>query len=438
MKHLLTVVMALGLFVCWADLNHVHAEDDFEEDALAAAIRARAPEPSERAARAAGVWLPDISVVIDMIYFRDDTREGVPHLREEIAGFGHSHDDDGHHHGLEQGFNIRELELGFTAEVDPYFRAWTILGIDLDHVDVEEAVIQTTSLPYGLMLSGGRLLSGIGRINRQHPHFWDFVDQPLVYELLLGDEGLQENGLQLTWLAPTPFYLLFGTEALQGDNELMFRHIGGDNLPRKAGPRLFTGFLKTGPDLGDHHALQLGLSYATGYHQEAHDGSADGAYDHWLHGRSHLWGVDCVYKYYAHGYHGHGDVVLQAEYFHRKKDLEVRRHDLNPGVVGRDRIEEQDGYYLQGLYGIAPRWRVGARWEEVGLTNTIRRPNGVKSSYGTSNRASTMVDWWLTEFSMLRMQVGHGNYSTDHGRKSAWEFALQWQVTFGEHAAHDF
>jgi hypothetical protein len=43
-----------------------------------------------------------------------------------------------------------------------------------------------------------------------------------VYKVFLGDDGLKEKGVQLNWLAPTPFYLLFGVEVLQGENEQSF------------------------------------------------------------------------------------------------------------------------------------------------------------------------------------------------------------------------
>ena len=141
-------------------------------------------------------------MVVDAFYYHEDSDEGMAHLKEEISGFGHSHGDGhdhGHDHGaVENGFNLRHIELGLSAEVDPYFRAWTTLAIDDGESEIEEAVMQTTSLPGGLTLSGGKLLSGIGRINRQHSHNWDFYDQPLAYEMLLGSYYLQEKGIQAT------------------------------------------------------------------------------------------------------------------------------------------------------------------------------------------------------------------------------------------------
>jgi hypothetical protein len=50
-------------------------------------------------------------------------------------------------------------------------------------------------------MRGGKFLSGIGYLNSQHPHTWDFVDQNLAYGTLLGDHGLMDTGLQLGWTA---------------------------------------------------------------------------------------------------------------------------------------------------------------------------------------------------------------------------------------------
>ena len=382
----------------------------------------------------------DASVVIDAYYHRDDSREGMSHLKEHISGFGHHHHGHGHQHGvIENGFNLRHIELGLSAAVDPYFTAWTTLAFEHhEGVEVEEAVIQTTNLPWNLTLSAGRFMSGIGRLNRQHSHNWDFIDTPLVYEKLFGGHGVTETGLQLTWLAPTPFYLLFGMEAANGENELLSNSIGGDELPDHDGPRLWTAFMKVSPNLGPRHDLQLGLSWLNARNQEQHDEDHDDLPDLWLDGYSQVYGVDFVYKYNAQRAHGHGDFTLQAEYFHRKKSLQVENSLLANDLIGHHRLDWQDGYYLQAAYGILPRWRLGLRWEEVGLRNESSFPDGQDADFGTSNRATAMLDWKLSEFSLLRLQAGRSNYHTEEGRQKAWELGLQIQVTIGEHKAHDF
>jgi hypothetical protein len=370
----------------------------------------------------------DLSVVLDMNVYHDTSAEGVGHLRQHLRGFHHRHDEEeSHEHGFEDGFNLRHVELGFSAEVDPYFRAWTVVAVDEDGAELEEAVLQTTALPYGFTLSGGKFKSGIGRLNRQHSHDWDFIDQPLVYDLFFGDHGLTEKGAQLTWLAPTPFYLLFGAEALTGDNGPSFAAGDADALPSHAAPRLWTGFVKTGPDLGPDHALQFGLSVLGGRHQLVH------ADDECADGDTAIFGADFVYKYDAKRAHGHGDFILQGEYFYR--DMDLAGADNWAGAPWR---AKQDGYYVQGLYGILPRWRVGLRWDQLGLTNDVYTPEDGELATDSSCRLAGMLDLKLSEFSLLRAQAGRGGYDTGEGRENAWEFALQWQVTFGKHTAHDF
>jgi len=382
---------------------------------------------------------PDISAIVDMFYHADDSKEGISHILSEMSGFGHVHrGEDHHHHGPDEGFNLRHLELQCSADVDPYFKGAAIAAIDLESAEMEEAVIETTCLPWGFKLKGGKFFSDFGYINAQHSHQWDFTDQPLIYQLALGPHGLNDKGLQLSWLAPTPFYLLTGIEAFQGDNEQMFNYMGEEPLPTHDGPRLGVGWLKVGPNLPGNHALQFGVFGARGKHQEAHDGNADGTEDHWLDGHSTFWGGDAVYKYNAPHPHGQGDVILQGEYFNRRKDLELVGHDLMPQWVGNSRIDDQDGYYVQAVYGFLPRWRAGVRWEQVGLMNTSELPDGTNENYGSSYRTGPMLDFTPSEFSRIRIQANRGAYETANGRENVTELYVQWMISIGAHGAHKF
>ncbi|MFH1060013.1 MAG: porin [Pseudomonadota bacterium] len=401
---------------------------------------APAPEGASAWSRAVQKLNPDLSVILDTFYYNNDTNEDSAHLLSGIKGFGdvHNHGDGGHsHEGAKKGFNLRHVELQFSAQVDPYFKGWATVAVDDDATELEEAVIQTTALPYGLKLQAGKFFSGLGRLNSQHSHEWDFVDQPLNYRLLLGDHNLLDKGVQASWLAPLPFHLLFGVEAFQGDNESSFQYLGED-LPEKDGPRLWVGWLKYAPNLGGRHGLQLGASLAYGVHQEAHDGDGDGVNDHFLDGHSTLYGLDAVYKYKGGGAHGQGDVVVQGEYLYRRKDLDLYRHDLLPELAGNDRRDEQDGFYLQGVYGFLPRWRAGLRWDQVGLINEGHSPTGAAYDYDASSRYSAMLDFSPTEFSRIRVQASRGNFALDDGDQDFWEFFVQLQVSLGTHGAHKF
>ena len=176
MKRLAMFWFALALVVVTISAAHSFAHDnawqgESGEESLYEVIKSKVKETDDSNRFVHGLDL-DASVVIDTFYYHDDTDKGMAHVKEEILGFGHSHGGEDHDHSVvENGFNLRHIELGLSAEVDPYFRAWTTLAIEDGNSEIEEAVIQTTSLPYGLTLSGGKFYSGIGRINRQHSQY---------------------------------------------------------------------------------------------------------------------------------------------------------------------------------------------------------------------------------------------------------------------------
>ena len=61
-----------------------------------------------------------------------------------------------------------------------------------------------------------------------------------------------------------------------------------------------------------------------------------------------------------------------------------------------------------------------------------------EEDYGSSDRLAAMIDWKASEFSLVRLQSAYVDFETNEGDETAWEIALQWQVTFGKHAAHNF
>jgi hypothetical protein len=81
---------------------------------------------------------------------------------------------------------------------------------------VEEAFIQTLGLGYGFSLKAGRFFCGIGYIKEQHPRSWDFVDAPLAQRAFLGGNNNGDDGVQLKWVAPAPFFPELGAEAGRG------------------------------------------------------------------------------------------------------------------------------------------------------------------------------------------------------------------------------
>ncbi|HSG65634.1 MAG TPA: porin, partial [Gammaproteobacteria bacterium] len=145
---------------------------------------------------------PQLSVILDGGYYRDEVGgEAYTFLGEAAQPSHPGHDEDAHGHeaAISNGFNLRTAELAFSAAVDPYFDATVYLALEAGgEIEIEEAWFATRGLPSGLRLKAGKFLSDIGYLNNKHPHRWDFADQNLAYENLLGGHGLQDTGLQLT------------------------------------------------------------------------------------------------------------------------------------------------------------------------------------------------------------------------------------------------
>ncbi|MFN2349349.1 MAG: zinc-regulated TonB-dependent outer membrane receptor [Thioalkalivibrio sp.] len=384
-----------------------------------------------------------LSLILEGIYF-NELREG----HRDPAGFGgHEHGDDhdhGHGDGYDEGFNMGHSELVIEGRLGEFMEGVLNLGFTDSDLEVEEAYLRTRSLPAGFQIKAGKFFSDVGYINSSHPHSWDFVDRPLVNEYLFGDHGLQEIGVQATWLAPTRTYTRLGLELLQGETSGVANYLGARDdvegtariLEDTEGPRLITAFAKFAPDLGADHALQYGVSggYARRF-QETEEHSS--RYEDW-NGTAWFAGLDAIYKYDAGGSYGHGNWRLQSEYFYREIDVDRRDVSFDGLTVSNEQRfkNKQDGIYLQGVYGVAPRWEAGLRAEALGLSNEVGR--GAGDSLDTSYRYSAMVTFRPIEPVFLRAQINHNDFAEEDGRERGLDFMLQLNVALGAHGAHRF
>src|SRR5437870_9101581 len=148
-----------------------------------------------------------------------------------------NHIEVGDHDPQQRGFNARNIELALDGAVDPYFEGFANIVFKLDNdneteVEVEEAFMQTTSLPFNLQLKGGQFFAAFGRINPTHPHTWEFADTPLVHGRFLGPDGLRGVGAQASWTLPLPWYsqLIFASQNGRGSTGFSFRNPGDDGM----------------------------------------------------------------------------------------------------------------------------------------------------------------------------------------------------------------
>jgi hypothetical protein len=330
-----------------------------------------------------------------------------------------------------RGLSLAESEITFSANVDDRFAGNLTVSLAPDNgVAVEEAYGYMPSLGNGVVPKFGRFFSGIGYLNEQHQHVWDFVDAPLAYQAFLGAQ-LAQDGVQLKWVAPTDLYVELGGEVGGGD---AFPGGGARN-----GVGLATAFAHVGGDIGDSHSWRAGLSYAGARPRDRGARQLDAAgelRDVAFSGNSDLVVADFVWKYAPHGNARETNVKLQAEYVWRREHgtLTVDPAGLAPSADGY--AARASGGYVQAVWQFMPAWRVGARYDVLSPGSASYGVNADLLDLDfTSRRTAAMLDWTPSEFSRVRLQLAD---SRTRPGVTDRELFLQYILTLGAHGAHRF
>lgn len=337
-----------------------------------------------------------------------------------------------------RGVNLGESELTLAASIDPQFSGQLTFSLTPDdRVSVEEAFFDRHGLANGLNLKAGRFLSGIGYLNAQHAHTWDFVDAPLAYQAFFGGQ-YKPDGLQLRWLAPADQFIEFGLELGRGNT-----FPGNDRNRNGIGST--AAFVHIGDDIGETASYRAGLSYLhTGASQRIFDDidRNGAAVTNAFTGNSGTWIADGVYKWAPAGNAVNTNVKLQGEYFRRNErgSLTSDVDALGTGTATDRYRAAQSGWYLQGIYQFAPGWRSGLRYGRLhagsnDIGGGLDPANFSRLAAYDPRRATVMLDYSPSEFSRFRLQ-----YAQDRSRPDATDHQifLQYIMSLGAHGAHTF
>ena len=436
------------------------------------------PEPDRRALWSqplgGNTQLRLIDISTDVLFFAGGSSERDAAI-STLQGGGHD--------PKQRGFTLGQAEISLAGAIDPYFtgEAHVLTAVNPSTgetaVELEEAFLTSSALPYGLQLEVGHFLTEFGQINPQHPHAWDWIDQPVVNSRMFGGDGMRQAGFRASWLPPTPWFseFHFGMQNANGvtmasflGGELAHSHgdehdehmdeeeddhaegednhaeeeddhaegIQGNGIAgrpivaqdvRGFGDFVYLARWKNSFDLTDELTGVFGLSGLSGPNATGRDANT------WL------YGLDMKWRWRPTGnFNGYPFLTWQTEIM--KRDYHAARYtqaaddgdlDSLPGRTFKDW-----GLYTQLLYGFQTNWAAGLRYEYAGGSG--RSGGGRKNDpfRDDRHRVSPLLVWRPSEFSRIRLQY---NYDTaSHLKNDAQTVWLGFEWMYGAHRAHDF
>ena len=349
------------------------------------------------------------------------------------------HIEVGDHDPQQRGFNARNIELAFDGAVDPYFEGFANIVFKLDNdnetsVEVEEAFMQTTNLPFNLQLKGGQFFAAFGRLNPTHPHTWDFADTPLVNGLFLGPDGLRGVGAQASWTLPLPWYsqLIFASQNGRGstgfsfrnpgDNGMFFDRITTDREARGLQDFVWIPRFENSFNLSETQTVLAGVSGAFGSNETG------------ANSRTQIYGADLLYKWKsARAEGGFPFVKWQTEFMYRRFEA---GHGADDSFPVAETFHDW-GLYSQVLLGFKKGWVVGIRGDYVHMQNSEFTDDLDRQS---RSRISANLTWYPTEFSKLCLQYNHDFLEENFflSERQVDSLFLQFEFILGSHGAHKF
>ena len=334
--------------------------------------------------------------------------------------------------GRPGGFDAfqRSVELNAAASVDPFAKAYVVINGSADSatgessLGVEEAALQTESLPWNLTLKAGRFFGEFGRLSYIHDHELPFVNRPLVLDQYIGGES-RTDGVQLNWLAPVEHYVSltvgagnqFGGDSPNPNNVGDFRHFGGFN---------FWSRLSTDFDLSPDISLEPGVSGLWNPKTIDRGGALaqpDGSI--FTERERRLLGADLVVSYKPLRNNQFRSITWGTEVLYSDNRFDVTD---SSGSALSGRSVGSLGLYSYLAYKFDRQWTTGFLFEWV---------EDYQNKQAETFAYSPYITWALSHWNQLRLQYTY----TDHNAASAASglspdhaVYLQWAWIIGSHS----
>lgn len=357
----------------------------------------------------------------------------------------------GDHDPHVRGANVRNEELVFSADVDPYFYGVLDIVYKLDEegesaFELEEAYAVTTALGCGLQAKVGQFFTEFGRTNPTHPHAWEFLDYPVILGRVFGPDGWRGQGARVSWMVPHtcfPVTILAGFQNARGETQAAFLgeegeevgdHVTGARDVANLSDLAYHARIEASRDLGEGGCrgvttVLAGLSGGWGPNSTGPKG------------RSSVYGADLTLQWRPKSTDaGWPFLRWMTELVYRDYHADDQVQTVDDGFGGTidvsvaARTYEDWGAYSQVVWGFCRPFTVGARID-------FATSDGIYP--GDHWRASGALTYYPTEFSRIRLQVQYDHVDgldvaspgDRDGNLSVW---LNFDFSLGKHGAHKF
>ena len=331
------------------------------------------------------------------------------------------------------GFDVfqRSIELNVAAAVDPFAKGYAVINASADsatgeaNMGIEEAALQTTSLPGNLELKAGRFFGEFGRLGYIHDHELPFVNRPLVLDQYIGGES-RSDGAQVNWLVPVPHYI--SVTAGAGDS------FGGDspnpNNPgdyRAANGLNFWGRVSTYFDLTSNWQLETGVSGLINPQTEDRGGALvqPNGTSTLTEKQRELEGVDLKLSYVPLRNNQFESFTWGTEVLHSDG-----RYLSDPDGIANNGDEFYDNVDSFGLYSyVSYKW--SRQWSAGFLLVWVQ---SAENSSDETTAYSPFVTFALSHWDQLRLQYTHTDHNAVSDLKPDDAIYLQWAWIIGAHS----
>lgn len=305
---------------------------------------------------------------------------------------------------------IRGAEFGFFGAIDWFANGQLLLAMHREagdyRLDLHEAWFDFPSLPWNLYLKIGRMFPDAGRLNTIHQHDRPFTGTPRVHGQLFDSvigEGFIDNGGEVSWLAPLPFFSEFKFGIFNGRT---FGHSHNDGFVKPL--PLLLGRQKNFFPIAQGFGVQVGFTYLH-YNPTRDSGDID-----------HKFGSDIMLKWQRGRW---ASFEISGEVWYHKEE--------RVAAMPEDKV----GLYVYLQWQPFERWKFGYRRDFFSKLNLISVLDGARYN-GVDQGDALWVTYSTSEFFNVKLTGERHQYDLVLGDN--YVLFAQAVYILGFHPAHRF